>query len=133
MADSPFADDWRDCLREQYKHVVREDDKLTKPSLALVLNQVGFGEDELRELEVRATIRADDLPEDFQPDLQVLEPSVQAHDDFQPHPLECQCPSCMEIDLTPHDADGQPIVVDPEQAATEDAHNDDDPQQLSMF
>lgn len=130
---SVFSNAWRECLREQYKTVIREDDRVTKRSLDTVMHQVGFTEDELKQLIVEATMHMDDVPDDFTPEINMFSPerpAMGAEEPFQPHPLECQCPSCMEEPLTPHDTDGQPIPaedIDPERP------DDDAPQQLSMF
>lgn len=124
---SIFSDEWRRCLREQYKYVVRNNDNLTKTSLTDVMNQVGFGEAELKQLEIEATMRVEDNPPDFKPNLEMMNPNqaqVQASG-FQPHPAECQCPSCVNIDLTPHDEEGQPIPIEEE--------DPDAPSQMSMF
>ncbi len=77
---SIFDDEWRACLREQYMYVIRTQDKVTERTLIEVMCQVGFGEDELAELRVQATMRAEDMPDDFVPDMNVLatEPSVHA-------------------------------------------------------
>ena len=133
---SIFADDWRDCLREQYKYVVKNNDNLTKESLTGVLQSVGFSENELAELGVQATMHVDDVPEDFQPDLNIL--NVAAEQGFVPHPAECQCPSCVEVNLLPHDEDGQPIEMEEEELVDRIQHamendNDDDVAQLSLF
>ncbi|MBK8023347.1 MAG: hypothetical protein IPK19_18425 [Chloroflexi bacterium] len=69
---SPFADDWRECLRAHYQYVVRANDRRTLETLTRVLNQVGFEEDELSELYVRATMHVDDAAEDFTPDMTVV-------------------------------------------------------------
>lgn len=133
---SVFSDAWRQCLREQYKTVIRENDRVTKRSLDTVMQQVGFTEDELKQLIVEATMHVDDAPEDFEPDLAMFgaeRPAQGADEPFQPHPLECQCPSCMEQPLTPHDADGQPIPADEIDPERPDDEDDDAPRQLSMF
>ncbi len=77
---SIFDDEWRACLREQYMYVIRTQDKVTERTLIKVMHQVGFGEDELAELRVQATMRVEDMPDDFVPDMDVLaeEPSVHA-------------------------------------------------------
>lgn len=133
---SVFSDEWRRCLREQYKHVIRTNDKVTKPSLTRVLYQIGFTDDELRQLAVEATLRTEDMPDDFVPDLEILQPPPPSPDQtFQPHPLECQCPQCVTVDLVPHDEDGQPIEFDdddPENPANQE-DDPDSPQQLSLF
>lgn len=148
---SIFQDDWRQCLREQYKYVIRTQDKNTEGSLTGVMYRVGFTDDELAQLRVEATMHVDDMPEDFQPDMDVLnqsaaesasqptgETSYVAERTFEPHPAECQCPQCVDENLVPHDEDGQPIEVDPEEEAErrayEQNHDDDDgPQQLTLF
>lgn len=129
---SIFAEEWRACLREQYKHVIRTNDPITRASLITVLHEVGFGDDELRQLEVEATIRADDMPDDFTPDLNILsqprESAAPSSEMFAPHPLECQCPACVEINLIPHDEDGQPIEL-----GEENQDDAESPQQLTLF
>ncbi|MFO7321624.1 MAG: hypothetical protein DIU68_007830 [Chloroflexota bacterium] len=70
---SIFADEWRDCLRAQYMSVVRNNDQVTLKTLVGVMYEVGFGEEELRELYVRATMRAEHVADDFVPDMNVLE------------------------------------------------------------
>lgn len=126
---SIFADDWRECLREQYKHVVRQQDHITRRSLIAVLHSVGFTEADLRALEIEATMRADDMPDDFVPDFDSYPeepaPAIDEVEMFQPHPLECQCPACVEMNLRPHDAEGQPLLVEDD--------DQDAPTQLSMF
>ena len=140
--ESIFAGEWRACLREHYKYVVRQDDESTRRTLAAVLHSVGFSEDELARLGVEATMRADDMPDDYVPDMDILQ---QDADDrgFQPHPAEGTCPACMAIDESQFDEDGQPIDPDPEAAdhepgsvvamPDEDEDDADDPQQLTLF
>ena len=128
-----FSEEWRQCLREQYKNVIQTGDQVTLPSLTAVMQQVGFTEDELRQLAVTATMHIDDLPDEFVPDLEILQPPEQS---FQPHPLECQCPECVQINLVPHDEEGQPLEDDAlEELIEMEAELDDDdaPQQLTMF
>jgi hypothetical protein len=69
-----FADEWRECLRAHYMHVARTNDTKTLVSLLTVMQEVGFGEEELRELRVLATAHVDDVAEDFVPDLNILQP-----------------------------------------------------------
>lgn len=113
---SVFFDEWLRSLREQYKYVVRNNDRVTLPTLTAVMQNVGFGEDELVQLRLEATMRVDDVPHDFKPDMQILNPPP------GPHPAECMCPQCMPIDEAGHDADGQPIVPDPEAASADTGH-----------
>lgn len=138
---SVFDTEWRDCLREQYKHTIRQNNKKNIDSLRVVMNQVGFREDELRQLEMIATMHIDDVTDDFVPNLDILDvptPPVQTAPvgteiPFVPHPLECQCPTCVSVVMTPHDDEGQPIT-DPE--AIEEAHakaEKDKPKQMTLF
>ena len=110
---SVFFDEWLSSLRAQYQHVVRTDDKVTLPSLTAVMQQVGFGEDELQQLRLEATLHIDDVADGFVPDLDILDkmPAPIAH------PAECQCPDCVSIDESKFDADGQPLPADPDAAA----------------
>ncbi len=153
--DSVFSEEWRRCLREHYKHVIRTDDRVTRRSLEPVLESLGFREDELRDLYVAATLRAEELPDDFVPeglgpvsaDAPAAAPEATTDPARNPaHPLECQCPECTAIDLLPHDADGQPLDDEAlaelrEREAWEREHSQSDaddadadsPQQLSLF
>lgn len=121
-APSPFADDWRECLREHYKYVIRTDDKAALQTLPSVLHEAGFSDDDLRQIELEATMHVDDAPADFVP---------------KPHPAECTCGLCSEqgqaLLQAGHDAEGQPLTQEQlqEQAAREAA--DDAPRQLSLF
>jgi hypothetical protein len=136
---SIFSDDWRDCLREQYKSVLRHGDGKTEASLAAVLHELGFTEEDFARLRVEATMRAEDMPADFVPDLEMFQPVAdnqpQAGGDFQPHPLECQCPACVEMNLIPHDEDGQPLPAgeEPPTPEAEDEEDADQPKQLGLF
>lgn len=133
---SIFADDWRECLREQYKSVMRKDDRVAQSSLTEVMYGIGFTEDELAQLQIEATMRVEDMPDDFVPEMPVVLPTPE-ETTFEPHPLECQCPECVELNSVPHDEDGQPLTGDDllEYAERQMAEADDDdgPQQLSMF
>lgn len=115
---SVFFEEWIRSLREQYKYVVRTDDRVTLPTLTAVLQDVGFGEDELAQLRVEATMRVDDVGADFAPDLDALKGSST----IQAHPAECACPQCKTIDESQYDADGQPLPHDPEKAAHDTGH-----------
>ncbi len=115
---SVFFDEWLSSLRAQYQHVVRVDDKVTLPSLTAVLQQVGFGEGELRQLRLEATLHVDDVAGDFVPDLTILAEDKPAG----AHPAECLCPDCAPIDESQFDADGQPLPPDPDAAAHDSGH-----------
>jgi hypothetical protein len=154
---SIFADAWRDCLREHYKHAIQNDpNPRNLETLKTVLLRPNgdqppiFTESELRQLYVEATMRVDQMPDGFMPEEllqemqieEMVEPQrVAVEDDrtYQPHPLECQCPQCVEINLIPHNDEGQPLSDDEvaeleEQQAYEQRKKDGDvPQQLSLF
>jgi hypothetical protein len=149
MNDSPFTDEWRDCLREHYKETARADEKQTLKTLSAIMNRVGFREVELQDLYVQATMRADDMPDDFVPDIVgIPTPDAAALEQLENrHPLECQCPSCVDKNLIPHTTEGQPLTGDALAEALDraawHAQEDDDheipsedpdsPQQLSLF
>lgn len=152
---SPFAEDWRDCLRVHYQHVIRNQDHTTEGSLTYVLHDIGFSDAQLAELKVRATMRADDMDPDFVPDFDVLqmraieaEPPVEApvfavalpnspvEPDDDPAPLDESAehapPEIVEAiaasDALPEDAPTTPPVDEepPDYRA-------EGPQQLAMF
>ncbi len=58
---SVFYEEWLRSLREQYKHVLRKNDKRTLSSLTAVMNNVGFRAEELAQLRLEATMHIDDL------------------------------------------------------------------------
>ncbi len=106
---SVFHEEWRRSLREQFKHVARNDDRVTLRSLTAVMLGVGFREDELAKLRLEATLHVDDVAEGFRADMKNLdEPAARAH------PAECLCPDCAPVDESQFDADGQPKAPDPE-------------------
>ena len=109
---SVFFEEWIRSLREQYKHVVRQDDRVTLPSLTAVMLDVGFSEDELAQLRVEATMHVDDVGADHVADMEILRHSL-------PHSAECRCPVCAPNDMARFDADGQPLAMDPEQETAE--------------
>ena len=132
--ESVFSDEWRRCLREHYKYVVKKQDTRTETSLTPILNRLGFTADELKRLYIEATMRAEEMPDDFVPDMQRasaenVEESQTAETSFQVHPAECNCPSCMETVLElGHDEEGQPLP-----AVEEEKPKDAKPKQKSMF
>jgi hypothetical protein len=63
-----FADDWRDCLREQYLSVIRQQDQRTEVTLNEVMYEAGFSEDDLAAMRLEATLRAEDMPDDYVPE-----------------------------------------------------------------
>lgn len=67
---SPFSDDWRQCLKAHYSHVVRVNDYKTKKTLSSVLHGIGYTDKELLDWEIRATMR--DVDEVHEIDNEVL-------------------------------------------------------------
>ncbi len=109
---SVFFEEWIRSLREQYKHVVRQDDRVTLPSLTAVMLDVGFSEDELAQLRVEATMHVDEIGADHAADMEILRHSL-------PHAAECLCPVCSPIDVGRFDDAVQPLAIDPEQETAE--------------
>jgi len=106
---SVFYEEWLRSLREQYKQVARNDDRVTLSSLTAVMRQIGFRDDELAQLRVKATMHVDDAGADYRADLNILDSVKSA----QAHPAECLCPECVAIDESQFDEEGQPIAPDP--------------------
>lgn len=146
---SIFQEEWRKCLNEHYKYVIREDDKVTERTLTPILHRIGYTDDDLQRLYMEATMRAEDLPDDFLPDREralATEETTALEPSFKVHPAECQCAACMDDVLEiGHDDDGQPLAHPPEPEEAEgnvfavakpgdDAEDDPDkPKQMSMF
>ncbi len=147
---SPFAEDWRDCLRVHFQHVVRNKDHTTEQTLVGVLQDIGFTEPQLAELKVLATMRADEVGPDFVPDLDALQaraveakapvfavalPDALAHAEDALAPtdesVELAPPEIVEAiaasDALPDDAPTPPVDEEPPDYRAEG------PQQLAMF
>ena len=120
-----FADDWHDCLREQYMHVIRQDDHITLNTLTGVMHQVGFSDTELAELRVQATMHVDDVGADFVPDLDILEPTVYAGVDVEDEPDDTPPTYAEALEEAAQESESEP---EDEPPAEPDA-----PQQLSLF
>ena len=59
---SVFFDDWRDCLRSHFFHVVKIGDTVTEPTLRNVLMDAGIAPDEIDEWYAEAVqLRAPDI------------------------------------------------------------------------
>lgn len=86
-----FAAEWRACLAEQYQQVVRGSNRAQRDDYAQTLRDAGFSESEIAQLYLDATLRQEDLPAGFVPDLALLEETRAA---LGPHPDECACPRC---------------------------------------
>lgn len=130
---SPFADDWRECLIAHYQHVIRNQDQVTERTLIGVLLNTGFTESELAEWKVRATLRADELPPDFVPDLDVLQ--AQAVETIQqqaaePEPEATIFEAVALPELAPAEDEASPALPPDEEPPD---YRSDAPQQLSLF
>jgi hypothetical protein len=139
MSDyNPFIDEWRECLRSHYIYVIRSGDEATERTLTGVMVQAGFDEKSLIELRIRATMRVEQMDEDFVPDFALLEEQLAAQ-------VEAQVTQ-QQIAGEPPTA-AQPGVEVAEEVAQEEepaeeipppseeyyAPPDDTPQQLSLF
>jgi hypothetical protein len=145
MEESIFSQEWRRCLREHYKHVVRAEDKITEASLTKVLRSqaINFSEEELRQLYVEATMR--DMPDEFVPDMEkatepgeaIVTSDPDSEKSFVAHPAECTCAACMESTINEdlHDEDGQPLSPDvlEERKEEQEKQAGDSAKQMSMF
>jgi hypothetical protein len=132
MNENIFADDWHECLKAHYMHVVRTNDRVTLPSLTLVMGQAGFSESDLADLRVRATMHVDEVGADFVPDLDALS---------QPTSSEAQAiavPEMPEVEAGDEvilDNDLEPAPENVIEPVIEEVLEDDPdtPQQLSLF
>jgi hypothetical protein len=145
MADgkSIFSDDWRECLEEHYKDVVRRDDQLTERTLVGVLHDVGFRDADLQRLKLAATMRAEDMQVDVVPelDLEALEGGETVHAGVDVPVAPETAPH--EVELDPEDnflpEEVTVVAENPEDEAeaggeeTPDEPDPDAPQQMSMF
>lgn len=155
-----FADEWRECLRAHYMHVIRTQDRVTEPSLRVVMHEAGFNDSELAELRVRATMHVDDVGADFVPDMAVLEAVEDAGSSFagvtvtptvpdSASVTTAEAPLIVPDDASPEEAEQPEALVEDEQpeALVEneddaqetppepdtDTPDPDAPQQLSLF
>lgn len=124
MTQNIFADEWRDCLRAHYMHVIRAGDQTTEPTLRVVMHDAGFTDDELALLRVQATMHVDDVGADFVPDLHALD-AQPTGDVFYSVPPEAGPAPEAETAA----AGEQPAPADDDS----DEPDPDSPQQLSLF
>ncbi|MBZ0281544.1 MAG: hypothetical protein K8L97_12465 [Anaerolineae bacterium] len=143
MSENVFAEDWLDCLRSHYMHVIRTNDRVTLPSLTIVMGQAGFNESELAELRVRATMHVDDIGADFVPDMDVLESvsQVETEDESSvfavPEIVAEMTELSPETGMVVADESVAELLIEPESALDdfpeESPLDDDAPKQLSLF
>ncbi|MEO8612811.1 MAG: hypothetical protein ABI690_33260 [Chloroflexota bacterium] len=147
MPEDIFQNEWRECLEAHYMHVIRTRDKVTEPSLTVVMGQAGFNASELAELRVRATMHIDDSGANFVPDLEALAPveepriiAVAVPDvppSSEPTPEEAilepqtefPVEALLEGTLTESQAEvlTEELIVEIEDQAAEDAQLDEEP------
>jgi len=89
---SPFADDRRDTLIAHFKLVMHSHDPSRRQAVIDLMETEGFSKAELSSLYIEATMRMDEVPDDFVPDITMIE--AQREQDEAPHPLECMCTRC---------------------------------------
>jgi hypothetical protein len=132
--NSPFSDDWRDCLRAHFAYTVRMQDVRTEHTLSAVMQEIGFSEAEMRELRVRATLRTEDVPPDFVPDLQALaeQSPPEAARVFAVAAVPEALAEAVQEELLELEEES---VIDPDevQEAAAPPPSPDEPQQLSLF
>jgi hypothetical protein len=142
MSENIFADEWRECLEAHYMHVVRTDDRVTLPSLTVVMHQAGFSESELAELRVRATMHVDKADADFVPDLEILKASGQeaqaesaASEQDAPVFAVPDMPEDAAAEFVPPEDEAEAEPEDVIEPVPDDIPEDDPdaPQQLSLF
>lgn len=141
---SIFVDEWRKCLNEHYKYVIREQDKVTEETLTPIMHQVGYTDEDLGRLYVEATMDDTSKTPDMNRAMSAVEDTM-PNQPFHIHPAECQCAACMDTVLDiGHDEDGQPLSEpeEPQEAQgnifvvekPQDADSDEDsPRQISLF
>ncbi|HLU12065.1 MAG TPA: hypothetical protein VK003_20485 [Oceanobacillus sp.] len=135
--ESIFSEDWRECLRAHYMYVVREQDVKTERTLRGVMHNIGFGDDELNELRVLATMHVDQVGTDFVPDLRILEETTETVEatDEAPQPEEPAPEIVDDLDATvPDSIEPAEEEITQEEPYEEPPQPDDSgPAQLSLF
>lgn len=134
-AVSPFSQDWRDCLKAHYTHVVRTEDHRTEKTLRAVLYECGYDDDALKEWYLLATMHVDDAPPDFVPDEEHLKAFAAVVAPDVP-PIEASAPPDGGVNDLTDELMGAVIEAASEDAPDEDADPPPDPngfQQLSLF
>jgi hypothetical protein len=140
--ESIFRDEWRECLRAHYMDVVRRDDQRTLKSLVRVMHDTGFTDDELAELRVRVTLRVEDVPEDFVPDMRIFQmdadvaasPVIAPQPDGEPPYLEDEVGDAVQdAFLEPAEPSAEEFQDNVPEEADADEEDPDAPQQLSLF
>lgn len=125
--ESIFQDEWRECMRAHYMDVCHRDDQRTLRSLLRVMVDIGFTDDELAEMRVRATMRADEMPADFVPEMPLFQVGFDGSADTESVPQQAEA----EPDFAPSEELEE--IVDAELPLEGDEKDPDEPEQLSLF
>jgi hypothetical protein len=137
--DSVFTDEWRRCLRAHYMDVIRRNDQITLKSLVRVMHDTGFNDDELAEMRVRATMRADDMPNDFVPDPRVFQAIAENALPDEPSPdesyiEEISAASMESVEEVVAEVEAAEVLIEEQPPVEDEAKDDPDaPAQLSLF
>jgi len=135
-----FADDWREALEAHYRDVVRRNDQQAEETLKGILNSVGFTDDDLRQMKLEATMRAEDLQGNFVPQLDVdvgqtsgtLQPGIDLSDQEEPGEV-AQITAENAAQAEPEELlkPSEPEASEDDEINSED--DEDSPQQMSLF
>lgn len=131
---SPFADDWRDCLRAHYQHVIRTDDQVTESTLTGVLRDLNFSTTELAELRVLATMR-DKGSGEFAASMDEVEAYIEAITPESAALIVGETLAAAQAHVE-QVSETEALIMDKAEALAEDLpmpQHDDAPMQLSMF
>lgn len=88
---SIFGDQWRATQIAYFEQMMRTGNAEQRANACQIMRDSGFSDQEINDLYIQATMHLDDVPDDFVPDLEVIESLRQA---ATPHPNECTCPTC---------------------------------------
>jgi hypothetical protein len=89
MPRSPFTDDWHDLQTAQFAHTMRTGNATQRAAAVAVMREAGYSDDQIRGLYINATMHSDDVPPDFEPDMDIIEAGREVQ-----HPADCQCARC---------------------------------------
>jgi hypothetical protein len=135
---NPFDDEWRECLQSHFMYVIRSGDEATERTLSGVMLQAGFDDKALIELRIRATMRVEQMSEDFVPDFAALEEQLAAQVEAQQaqaaQAVEPPSGAIQSVEIA-EEAAQEEAPAEPEPPPSDEyyAPPDDTPQQMSLF
>lgn len=88
---SPFSTDWHAAQAAHFMHTCRTGNAQARAAAREAMSQAGYSDDEIAKLYIAATMHQDDLPDDFTPDVAVIERLREVQ-----HPNDCTCPHCQK-------------------------------------